>query len=89
MSQTARDKTDQLVGKADDSLGHAAGIHDLAGKDEQGNGHQCERVAAGEDALGENDEILSVGQKINGTGNAHVKGNRDAKDQQDEKDCND
>lgn len=60
MGQAAGDEPDQLVDKPDDALGHAAGVHDLAGKDEQRDGHQREGIAAG-DSMEDVDHAVGFG----------------------------
>ena len=87
--QTAGDKADQLVCKADDALGNAAGIHDLACKDEQRNCHQGKGVTASKDALGEDDQILTVQGQIQHGGDANTERNRHADEQHQKEDTND
>ncbi len=72
--QAAGHPADHLLAEAEDLVGHAAVVHDVAGQDEEGNGNQREGVGPGKEPLGAGGEGHIGGEHTqhgDGAGQAH------------------
>ena len=61
----------QQVGDREDPLGRAAGVHQVAGEDEEGNREQRKRGGGRERALDEDDQQVGAGRDQHGRGRHH------------------
>lgn len=68
----------QGVRKINQTLGHTAAEHQLAGKHKEGNSNECDAVAAGKHTLDRNDQRHTAGDEAADGDNAQSKADRNA-----------
>ena len=87
MGQASPDMPHPQVGETDQPLGNPSQVHQVAGEDEKGDGHEGKEVHSLEHFLGyEGNGVLSLVDGDSQRSQAQAEGNGDPQEQRDSKD---